>query len=246
MPVFFVSADQIRDKTATITGPLLPHLRSSLRVRVGERLRLIDPQRRRLMIEVTSVDRHQLLGQVLSAEVGPWPHAPRIMLGQALLKGEHMDWVIQKATELGVDTIVPLISQQVIVRPRDARIPSQVERWRRIALEAAQQSERWDVPTIAPPCRFSQWLKTESIAACRVIMLERSGQQALQTIPFPTGPHDRIVVGIGPEGGWREEEGAEALAKGFLPVRLGPRILRAETAAIAALSVIQSRQGELG
>ncbi|MBI5855843.1 MAG: 16S rRNA (uracil(1498)-N(3))-methyltransferase [Nitrospirae bacterium] len=246
MPVFFVSADQIRDKTATITGPLLTHLRSSLRVQVGERLRLTDPQRRRLMIEVTSVDCNHLLGQVLSAEAGPSPQAPRIILGQALLKGEHMDWVIQKATELGVDTVVPLISQHVIVRPREARIPSQVERWQRIALEAAQQSERWDVPTIATPCNFSQWLETESIAACRLIMLERGGQQALQTIPFPSSSQEHIVIVIGPEGGWREEEGAEALAKGFLPVRLGQRILRAETAALAALSVIQSRLGELG
>lgn len=246
MPVFFIASGQIQNGTVTITGPLLDHLRASLRVQTGERIWTGDERRQRYLIEVTRIDRRTLCGHVLEQRTGPAPAAPRILIGQSILKGERMDWVIQKSTELGAASIVPLVSERTVVRPKQTRVGSQQERWQRIALEAAQQSERWDIPTIGSPCSVPEFFSKPDPAALKLILSERGTGQSLGSVPLPSSPMNTIALVIGPEGGWREEELSQAHANGFLPVTLGTRILRAETATLAALSVIQSRLGELG
>jgi 16S rRNA (uracil1498-N3)-methyltransferase len=246
MPVFFITADRIAGGTVSITGELLEHLRASLRVRAGERIWTGDEHRRRCLIEVVRVDRRALHGTVIEQFSGPAPSAPRLLIGQSILKGERMDWAIQKATELGAAGIVPLVSAQTIVRPKQGRAGSQQERWQRIALEAAQQSERWDVPAVGTPRSAAEFFSTPDLAGLKLILSEREAGQSLRAIALPSSPAETIALAIGPEGGWRNEELAGARAHGFLPVTLGTRILRAETAVVAALSVIQSRLGELG
>jgi len=246
MPVFFIAADQIHEQTVTITGLLLDHLHASLRVRTGERIWVGDERRRRALIEVTHVDRRTLRGTVIEQRAGPAPSTPRILIGQAILKGERMDWAIQKTTELGVAAIVPLVSEHTVVRPKQDRIGSQQERWQRIAIEAAQQSERWDVPAIGAPCTAMEFFSMPVSAALKLILSERETRQRLSAIPLPSSPTQTIALAIGPEGGWRDEELAQADANGFFPVTLGARILRAETAALAAVSILQTRLGELG
>jgi len=246
MPVFFIAADQIHEKTVTITGLLLDHLHASLRVRTGERIWVGDERRRRVLIEVTHVDRRTLRGTVIEQRTGPAPSTPRILIGQAILKGERMDWAIQKTTELGVAAIVPLVSEHTVVRPKQDRIGSQQERWQRIALEAAQQSERWDVPAIDTPCTAMEFFSMPVSATLKLILSERETGQSLSAVPLPSSPTQTIALAIGPEGGWRDEELAQAATNGFLPVTLGARILRAETAALAAVSILQTRLGELG
>ena len=246
MPVFFITAEQIYNGTVTITGELLDHLRASLRVRPGERIWTGDDRRRRYLIEVSQVDRRTLRGTIIEQRTGSPPSTPRLLLGQSLLKGERMDWTVQKLTELGAATIVPLVSEQTVVRPKQGRVTTQQERWQRIALEAAQQSERWNVPAVEAPRQASDFFASPGPAALKLILSERSTGQALNAIPLPSLPSDTIALAVGPEGGWREEELAAARAHDFIPVSLGTRILRAETAALAAVSVIQSRLGELG
>ncbi len=246
MPVFFIAADQIHEKTVAITGPLLDHLRASLRVRTGERIWTGDERRRRYLIEVTDVDRRTLHGNVIEQRTGPDPTTPRLLIGQAILKGARMDWAIQKATELGVAAIVPLVSEHTVVRPKQGRVGSQQERWQRIAIEAAQQSERWDVPTIGAPCTAMEFFATPNPSGFKLILSERGTGQSLSAVPLPSSPTQTVALAIGPEGGWRDEELAQADTNGFLPVTLGARILRAETAALAAVSILQTRLGELG
>ena len=246
MPVFFITADQVRNGTVTITGELLDHLRASLRVRAGERIWTGDEHRRRYFIEVTHVDRRTLQGRVIEQRTGPAPAAPCLLLGQALLKSERMDWTIQKATELGAAVIIPLVSSHTVVRPKRTRVDSQHERWQRIAIEAAQQSERWDVPAVSVPCDVSEFFARPDPTILKLILSERGSGQSLRSIPLPSSPAHTIALTIGPEGGWRAEELDQAGANGFLAVTLGARILRAETATLAALSILQSRLGELG
>jgi 16S rRNA (uracil1498-N3)-methyltransferase len=246
MPVFFIDSDQITADTVTITGSLLDHLRASLRVRTGERLWAGDEHRCRYLIEVSHIDRRMLRGRVVERRRGPAPSAPRVLLAQALLKGERMEWVIQKATELGAATIVPLVTEHTIIRLRQERAASRRERWQRIALEAAQQSERWDVPSVEAPHPATEFFADAGPATLKVILRERGPAESLRTVGLPSSPDETIALAIGPEGGWRDEELARAQAGGFLSVTLGDRILRAETATVAALSVIQSRLGELG
>jgi 16S rRNA (uracil1498-N3)-methyltransferase len=245
MPVFFIAEPHLVQGSLTITGPLLDHLRKSLRVAVGEKLWVGDDQRRRYFIQVTTMTPRALQGHVLEEREGPLRQHPAVILAQAILKGDRMDWVIQKATELGVASLVPIISERVIARPRIERQGLQQERWQRIAFEAAQQAERWDVPEVQAPIEFMPWLCSVP-ATVKLILSERSDGGSLDTVSWPKDADSRVLLLIGPEGGWSAPERDLAHASGFISVSLGARILRAETAAVAALAIIQSRLGELG
>ncbi|MBM4134383.1 MAG: 16S rRNA (uracil(1498)-N(3))-methyltransferase [Nitrospira sp.] len=246
MPVFFINSAQVADGTVTITGPLCDHLRGSLRVAEGETFWIGDERRRRYRVKALEVSRHLLRGQILEEQANQSPPNPPITLAQAILKGDRMDWLIQKATELGVASLIPIVTSHAIVRPRTERHQAQQERWQKIALEAAQQAERWEVPEIAAPCDIMAFFEAQPSASCRLILSERSDGQSLATVALPSKPDESVSIAVGPEGGWTKEELNKAQACGFLPVTLGTRILRAETAALAAVSVIQSRLGELG
>jgi 16S rRNA (uracil1498-N3)-methyltransferase len=251
VPVFFLPADRIHDRRVTITGPLHHHLHTSLRYRTGDELWVADDRRMRYRVKISHVDAREIRGEVLEAVTGPQAPTRQLLLGQALLKGERMDWVIQKATELGVDRFLPLITSHTVVRPKAGRIDAQHERWQRIALEAAQQSERWDVPIVEPPREALTFFETSGLAAVRLILVEPGGssreqQEGLMSVSLGNRGNGPIVLAIGPEGGWREEELAAATGSGFCKITLGERVLRAETATLAALAVLQGRRGELG
>jgi 16S rRNA (uracil1498-N3)-methyltransferase len=226
---------------------LLTHLRDSLRIEVGQTILLSDGEKHRYRTRVTAITKHTLTGRILDVIARPLQEAPSLLLGQALLKGERMDWVIQKATELGVRTIIPIQSGRSIVQLKADRIEAQKARWQRIALEAAQQSEQWQVPAIASPVPFP--LRTTDLSGyARVLILteRRHEVSSLSNVSLPTSPEASIIVLVGPEGGWKEEEIAAADKAGYVPITLGSRILRAETAATLAIGLLQYRLGELG
>ena len=244
MPTFFVASEAIVPPTVRITGPLLQHLRASLRLQPGELLTVTDEHGRRYRAEIAEVSIGTLIGRILDTTSAPPKTSPSIVLAQSLLKGEKMDWVIQKATELGVARIAPVLASHSVVRPRADRIEHQLARWQRIALEAAQQSERWSVPVIDEPATVPHLLSTSKTAAVKILLAERSDGASLTNLPLHNDGDVWLL--IGPEGGWEEAEFRHMREQGFVGVTLGPRILRAETAAIAALTILQSRLGELG
>ena len=244
MPTFFVASDAIVPPTVRITGPLLHHLRQSLRLQPGELLSVTDDRGTRYRAEIAEVTGQALIGRIVDTTSAPAKAGASIILAQALLKGEKMDWVIQKATELGVDRIVPVLAAHSVVRPRADRIEHQRARWQRIALEAAQQSERWSLPLLDEPATVAELSSRSKTAASKILLAERSSGASLTNVPLP-GSDGEVWLLIGPEGGWEQEEAAQALQQGFVAVTLGPRILRAETAALAAMSIVQSRLGEL-
>ncbi len=157
-----------------------------------------------------------------------------------------MDWVIQKATELGADELIPIESRHSVVQLKADRVDHQLSRWQRIALEAAQQSEQWRVPTIAMPQSFSTLLIPRATSTIALMLAERREGKSLQTIELPQDPMSSVLILIGPEGGWSHEELAMADQAEVQPITLGPHILRSETAAIAAICILQSRLGKLG
>jgi 16S rRNA (uracil1498-N3)-methyltransferase len=245
MSVFFVPPQYIAPPTISITGDLLIHLRDSLRITVGETLWFGNEQGTRYRTEITDVSKRAVTGRILETIQEPPRRTPHLTLGQSLLKGEKMDWVIQKATELGVDELVPIESRHSVVQIKADRVAHQLARWQRIALEAAQQSEQWRVPTIAPPQSLSVLLTSR--ANDTVLMLsERRNEKSLQTVGLPQDKTGSILVLIGPEGGWSQEELQIAEQAGVTPIGLGQHILRSETAAIASASILQSRLGVLG
>jgi len=245
MPVLFVSPECIDQQTIVVTGDVLVHLRDSLRVTVGETLWLNNGLAVRYRVEITDVSRRAVTARVLETIQEPPRQTPRLILGQSLLKGEKMDWVIQKATELGVSEIVPIESQHSVVQLRADRVDHQLARWQRIALEAAQQSEQWRIPTVATPQSLSALLTSLATGTLTLMLAERREGKSLQTVNLQQDATGFILVLIGPEGGWSQEEAQIAEQAGIQPITLGEHILRAETAAIATISILQSRLGTL-
>src|SRR5262249_24407597 len=168
------------------------------------------------------------------------PVALALLIG--LLKGEKMDWVVQKATELGVARVVPVATTHGVVKLDAERAASRRERWTRIAEEAAKQCGRADLPEIAEVSAFA-----EAVAAARgwkLLLHEAERGQPLRAA-LPASAPEVVTVAVGPEGGFAPDEVAAARAAGFAVSGLGPRVLRAETAAIAALAVLGFVVGDL-
>ena len=246
MSTFFVAPDAITSPTIRITGDLLHHLRDSLRLHPGDSLTLNDGCGTRYRVEVTHVTSLAIDSCIIDQHTEPAHRTSPIVLGQALIKGDKMDWVIQKATELGVASIVPIHSTHSVIKPNPERLEHQRSRWNRIARDAAQQSERWTIPTIEDPVDLAEICRQYASAPLKGMLTERSSGPSLATIPLPQDHTHPIILLVGPEGGWAADEQRLAQEEGFLPLTLGSRILRAETAAIAVLSILQSRLDEIG
>ncbi len=246
MPIFFIRSTDIQGSIISLSPPLSLHLSKSLRVQPGQTIVLGDEQRHRHRATVRKIEKGALVAEIQDTQTGPDPEVPPIILGQSVLKGEKMSSVVQKATELGVSCIVPLLSERVIPRLSSASAQRHQERWQRIALEAAQQSERWEVPTIGAVQSFEDFCGGMRPKENYLILVERELQTSLYSIQSPAQLDDCVTLLVGPEGGWTESELTEAEKKGCQKVSLGARILRAETATIAALTLIQARLGHLG
>ena len=155
MSTFFVDPGSVTPPTISITGDLLHHLRSSLRVQSGDVLILTDGCGTRYLVEITHITSLAIDSRIIDRQTEPTHRPTPIVLGQTLIKGDKMDWVIQKATELGVAAIVPIQSAHSVIKLNPDRLEHQRSRWERIARDAAQQSERWTIPTIADPVSLS-------------------------------------------------------------------------------------------
>ncbi|HBP89531.1 MAG TPA: 16S rRNA (uracil(1498)-N(3))-methyltransferase [Nitrospirales bacterium] len=240
MPVFFIHSTQVEDEKVTIPDPLFSHLSRSLRMRPGDPVILNDERGHRYHTTIRQITKKVIYSTVLTIEESPLSSNPPITLAQAILKGEKMAWVIQKATELGVNAFAPLITDRVIPRLSPAHATNYQERWDRIALEAAQQSERWSIPKILPIQTFQDFLRREN-KGIQVMLAERQEKASLSTMALPSDIPNGITVLIGPEGGWTKEERQAAQNHNIVFATLGPGILRAETASLASLAILQAR-----
>lgn len=211
-----------------------------LRMGPGARLRLFDGSGREVEVEVTSVRGREVLVSLVT-ELPPAPLAPVIHLYPALIRPQRFEWLLEKATELGVTRVQPVVSERCQVRAVELG-PGKAARWRRIMVEAAEQCGRRDVPALAAPLPLAAALAR----AEGLLLLPWEGEretapplgEVLRCLgPEAGGPERPIAVFIGPEGGFGPTEVAAARARGALTVSLGPHVLRAETAAIAALAV---------
>jgi len=222
------------------------HLSRVLRMGPGEKVCLVDEQGNSYRAEVEEVGRRQTRLSILEkrdASAGKL----RLVLAQALIKSKSMDLVIQKATELGVEVIIPVEAARSVVRLKEKEA-GKLERWRKIAREAAKQSRRSDIPVIQLPQPYSSFLKARDEA--RRLILCEDGRVFLRDI-LAVGPAQpghlevpAVVVLVGPEGGWTKKEEEQAVEKGFEAVSLGSRILRSETAALAILAAISVFWGD--
>ena len=218
------------------------YLSRVLRLGVGQDLTIFDGTGKDYHASIGEVARTRVTLQVTDALILPLTHTRTVNLIQGLGKGEKMDYVVQKAVELGVSNIQPLVTEFSVVRLAGIRAEKRVRHWRQIAIHACEQSGRNTLPSISDICNFNDWLKTLSPNDDLNLTLAPDGPQSLATLPSPPGAINLI---IGPEGGLSKPEMAALREHGFIPVRLGPRILRTETAAAAALTATQLLWGDM-
>jgi 16S rRNA (uracil1498-N3)-methyltransferase len=227
-------ADEVDGNTAALTGDNARHLAQVLRAKVGEQFDIAAGGKVRLGTVTSVAD--TLVEFALGAETAAPEPVLRIELLLAVFKFDCMEWAIEKATELGVAKITPVIAQRT-----DAHLAAssakRVERWRKIAKEAAQQSRRADVPEIAEPVKLKAAVEASETSACKIVLAETERGNALAHTLESGRPIDFVVLAVGPEGGWTPDELKLFAECGWVSASLGTTILRAETAAIAAMAI---------
>ena len=232
-------ADHAAGDRAALTGANALHLARVLRARPGQEFEIAARGRVRLG-RVLSVSEERVEFE-LGDEVEGNAALP-LCLYLAVFKFDRMEWALEKATELGVERVVPVVARRTEVHLAKAAA-KRVERWRRLAREAAQQSRRAAPPEVSDPLPFRSIIAPSS--GLRIVLAETGNNPSLaQLLRHPEGSEGAaleataISLAVGPEGGWTSDELAAVTAAGWLPASLGPRILRAETAAIAALAIV--------
>ncbi|MDQ3134841.1 MAG: 16S rRNA (uracil(1498)-N(3))-methyltransferase [Acidobacteriota bacterium] len=229
------------------------HLRSVLRLKAGDEVFVFDGAGREFACVVREGEHQSEMAAVLDVrgQVAPQrPESPHeLTLAIALLKGEKFDLVVRKATELGVNRIVPILTKRTDVRPRDERdAVGRQRRWQRLALEAAKQSGRARIPQVCAPASFSSLLdNTAGVGTFerRLIIKESSCRGLAETLRDWQPTPGNAAALVGPEGGWETEELEQAAHAGWHLITLGGRTLRAETAALTVVALLQHLWGDL-
>ena len=235
-------AATLREAGEVTLGPEQSHyLARVLRLRVGDPVQLFDGQggRCRALVQEASARAARL--RVVATETPAAESPLRVTLAQCVSASEKMDWTVEKAVELGAAAIQPLVSQRSVVRFDEARANRRLEHWHRLIVAACMQCGRDRLPALAAPLPLADWLQGREPGASAVV-LAPGAELALSDFE-PLGA--QVDVLVGPESGLSDDELASAQAHGFVPVGLGPRVLRTETAGLAALAVLQSRFGDL-
>lgn len=214
------------------------HLARTLRMRPGDRVTLFNGDGHEYGATLVEVDKRRVLAHVDAVEA-PGRESPlQVHVGQTLSRGERMDYAVQKATELGMARMTPLFSERCEVRLNAERQDKRQRHWQQVAISACEQSLRCSVPDIASPMPLLDWIG--SVEAELKLVLHHHSARPLRELTPPSS----VALLIGPEGGLTETEVDAAIAAGFQPVALGPRVLRTETAPIAAQAILQYLWGD--
>lgn len=212
-----------------------------LRMREGDAIQLFDGEGAARYARISIIQGKHVQAQIIGIAPATKSSALHITLAQAMTSSEKMDWIVQKATELGAAEVQPVQTQRSVAKLTQERADKRAEHWRGVVIGACEQSGRNDLMPVHPPVDLSHWLAEIRNEPCSKFMLQPDGAMALHTHPKPA---DRVILLIGPEGGFTADEISMAQQAGFNPVILGPRILRTETAALAGISALQTLWGD--
>ncbi|MDO8270664.1 MAG: 16S rRNA (uracil(1498)-N(3))-methyltransferase [Gammaproteobacteria bacterium] len=228
----------ITGSTVVLADDAAHYVGKVLRLRPGEIVALFNGNDGEHLAEVVSVDKKSVTVRLDSQVLNSADPVLPIHLGLGISRGERMDYAIQKATEAGVSSITPLLTERCEVKLKGERIDNRLSHWHRIAISACEQSGRCTVPFIESPLPLQEWLARERAGVSFV--LDHRGTQGYP----PSCQPEEVTLLIGPEGGLADEEVDKARANGFAAVRLGPRVLRTETAPVIAISLAQFLWGD--
>jgi 16S rRNA (uracil1498-N3)-methyltransferase len=236
-----------KDGSCTLTGTEARHITKVLRMGTGDRLILVDGQGNRFQACILSSGKGTARVRIEKTVPTPEPSPVEMTICQALIKSRPMDLVIQKCSELGVTCIIPFNSDRTIIKLDKTRVASKTRHWKEIARSSTKQADRDKPPRVADITSFAHCLDEDGgEGILKVILWEEEGALDLKACLKSSTLVKKFRGIVGPEGGFTHEEVRLAEAKGFTPVSLGRRILRAETAAIALAAIVQYECGDLG
>lgn len=254
MQRYFVPSEQFSESSVRIAGDDAYHLAKVMRARPGEGVIVSDGRGRVVRAELERIGVDEVSARIVESIRSMQEPKVQVTIAQGLPKADKMEYVIQKCTEIGAVRFVPFHSARTIVQYDAKKTAKRIERWAKIAKEAAEQAHRDRVPDVSTPCSWAKLMGLIADYDAAFFCYERAStvpfREALQAIWSGWDWHDdsrsRVLLIVGPEGGFTEEEAAEAEQSGAAPVGLGARILRTETAAMVGLSCILYETGEMG
>lgn len=246
MRYFFIEPEELQQPLVTIGGKEARHMGKVLRLKPGMVVGLSDGCGIQGEARIQSLTRDQVVLEVLRRFPSRREPAGELVVAQALLKDQKMDLLLRQLTELGMTRWLPFISERSVPQPNERRQASRAARWARIAREAVKQCRRGRIPALSPVGRLDDVLR-EGLRFDTRIMFWEGARQALPMMgDSDSATSRRVLMVVGPEGGFADHEAAAAEQAGFRLATLGPRILRAETATIAAGTLVQHLYGDLG
>ena len=217
------------------------HLTSALRMSPGQVITLFNGQGGEYTAELIEAKKGKAKVSITNFDQVSRESSLSIHLAIGISRGERMDWIMQKATELGVSEITPLFTERCEVKLSGDRLEKRVGHWQQVAISACEQSQRNTVPLVNKPKKLEQW-QASCVASLKLVLHHRT-KSSLTDTPRPSA---EVALLIGPEGGLSEREIEQAIALNFQPLALGPRVLRTETAPLAAIAILQSLWGDMG
>lgn len=239
----FVSGELINGAQFVLEGDRAHYLGRVLRLRVGDNVCVFNGAGGEWLASIDSMTKSTATLSI-GEEIDASTESPlKIHLVQGVSRGERMDFVVQKATELGVKRITPVLTEYSMVKLDAARAAKRREHWQSVAASACEQSGRVRLPLVDAPLSLKDWFGAKPAAVDAELILKPGAVESLASV---NAPHTKVCILIGPEGGFSDTEYEDARITGFQAVSLGPRVLRTETAAVAALTVLQTRWGDLG
>ena len=240
---FFVPAEQIVSDRVTLIGSDVSHIRTVLRLKVGASIQVIGSSDKLLTVRLVEVKAKEIHGKVIASEKFDVESPLAVHLGLALTKGNKFDATLRKSVQLGACSITPLTTERCVVKTH--QVGKKTERWKKIALESSKQCGRIQVPLVAEGIEtLEAFCRNSDDRDLKLVFWEEEGDNSLKDLKLDRAPSS-VAVLIGPEGGFSSPEIEMAREFGFQTVSLGPRILRAETAPVVALALLQSLWGDL-
>jgi len=246
MRYFFVEKWRTAKQKAIITGSDAKHIRTVLRLKSGDKLGLFDGSGSEYEAVIDALSRDGVHVSILSSAPSTTESPVQITVAQALLKDRKMDGILRQVTELGITTWIPYLAARSVPRPNSDRLSKRMDRWHAVTREALKQCRRSRPTKIGPFSSFESILALGETVDLKVVFYEDEVKTLQSNLYRKGNAVETILVVIGPEGGFTDEEIEQAKVRGFSIVGLGPRVLKAETAAIAASSIIQFLFGDLG
>ena len=242
---FFINSEQISTNEVLFQPEEIKQIKNVLRLSTGDRILVLDNNGNTYIVEISKSDNKCLKGKIIERQFQKPDSQFSISLGQALTKGSKIDFIIQKATELGVKNITFIETERSIIRFKNIN-NNRLTRWKKIAKEAAELSHRLTIPDISCCRNLEEYCRTCEYACQKLIFWEQEKEKKLRDCLKNDIGISRLSILVGPEGGFSQKEIKLTRSFGFIPVGLGPRILRTETSALSILSIIQYVKGEIG